>query len=92
MGRQDYVAALKITLSRGRHKCEKGRMMGTCLSCIQPYPHVAIIRHLLYTVNSFLCSSTNYFQNRLVPNDLIIIRNHGDDEEDKRDIKRDLKR
>jgi hypothetical protein len=43
-------------------------------------------------VNSFLCSSTNYFENRLLPNDLIIFRNHGDDEEDEQDIKRALER
>jgi hypothetical protein len=72
MGRQGYAAALKITLSRGRLKCKKGRMMRTCLSWIQPYPHVAILRHLLNTVNSSLCSSTNYFENRLLPNNLII--------------------
>jgi hypothetical protein len=43
-------------------------------------------------INSFLCSSTNYFENMLLPNDLIIVRNHGDDEEDERDIKRVLER
>jgi hypothetical protein len=43
-------------------------------------------------VKSFLCSSTNYFKNRFLPNDLIIVRNHGDEEEDKRDIKRVLER
>jgi hypothetical protein len=43
-------------------------------------------------VNSFLCSSTNYFENRLVHNDLIIVRNNGDDEEDEQDIKRALER
>jgi hypothetical protein len=52
----------------------------TCLSWIQPHPHVAIRRHLLNTVNSFLCSSTKYFENQLLPNDLITVRNHGDDE------------
>jgi hypothetical protein len=51
-----------------------------------------ILRHLLNTVNSFLCSSTNYFENRLLPNDLIIFRNHGDDEEHEPDIKRALER
>jgi hypothetical protein len=51
-----------------------------------------ILRHLSNTVNSFLCSSTNYIENRLLPNDLIIIRNHGDDEEDECDIKRVLER
>jgi hypothetical protein len=40
----------------------------------------------------FLCSSTNYFEKRLLPNDLIIARNHGDDEEDECDIKRVLER
>jgi hypothetical protein len=38
--------------------------------------------------NSFLCSSTNYFENGLQHNHLIIIRNHGDDEENEQDIKR----
>jgi hypothetical protein len=28
-------------------------------------------------VNSFLCSSTNDLENRWLPNDLIVIRNHG---------------
>jgi hypothetical protein len=82
MGRQRCVVALKITLSRGRLKCKKGRMMRTCLSWIQPHPYGAILRYLLNTVNSFLCSSTNYFENRLLHNDLNIVRNHGDDEED----------
>jgi hypothetical protein len=67
-------------------------MMRTCLSWIQPHPHVAIIRHLLNTVNSFSYSSTNYFENRLLLNDLIIVRNHGDDEEHERDIMRVLER
>jgi hypothetical protein len=43
-------------------------------------------------VNSFLYSSTNYFENRLLPNDLIFISNLGDDVQDKRDIKRALER
>jgi hypothetical protein len=63
--------------------------MGTCLSWIQPHSPGTILRHHLNTVNS-LCSSTNYFENPLLPNDLIIVRNHGDDEEDERDIKRVL--
>jgi hypothetical protein len=66
--------------------------MRTYLSWIHSHPHGAILRHLLNTVNSFLCSSTNYFENQLLPNNLIIIRNHGDDEEDERDIKRTLER
>jgi hypothetical protein len=64
----------------------------TYLSWIQPHPHGAILRDLLNTVNSFLCSSTNYFKNRLLTNDLIIVSNHGDDEEDEQDIKRALER
>jgi hypothetical protein len=43
-------------------------------------------------VNSFLCFSTKYFENRLLTNDLIIVRNHRDDEKDERDIKRALER
>jgi hypothetical protein len=39
-----------------------------------------------------LMFSTNYFENRLLPNDLISVRNHGDDDEDERDIKRVLER
>jgi hypothetical protein len=60
----------------------------TCLSWIQPHPHGAILRHLINMVNTFLCSSTKFFENRLLPNDLIIARNHEDDEEDEWDIKR----
>jgi hypothetical protein len=55
-------------------------MMRTCLSWIQPHPHGVILRRLLNMVNSLLCFSTNYFENRLLPNDLIIVRNHLDDE------------
>jgi hypothetical protein len=57
--------------------------MRTCLSWIQPHPHGAILRDLLNTVNSFLCSCINYFENRLLPNDLNIVRNYGDNEEDR---------
>jgi hypothetical protein len=64
----------------------------TFLSWIQLHPHIAILGHLSNTVNLFLCSSTNYFDNSLLPNDLIIVRNHGDDDEDERDIKRALER
>jgi hypothetical protein len=66
--------------------------MRTCLSWIQPYPHRVRLRHLLNTVNSFLYSFTNYFENRLLHNDLIIVRKHGDDEEEERDIMRVLER
>jgi hypothetical protein len=63
MGRQGCTAALKTTLSQGRLKYKKRRMMRICLSWIQPHSHGAILRHLLNMVNSFLCSSTNYFEN-----------------------------
>jgi hypothetical protein len=59
---------------------------------MQPHPHGAILRHILNTVNSFLCSSTNYFKSRLLPNDLVIVRNHVDEEEDEPDLKRVLER
>jgi hypothetical protein len=61
--------------------------MRTCLAWIQPHPHGAILRHILKTVKSFLCSSTNYLKNQLLTNDLIIVRNHGGDEDDVRDTK-----
>jgi hypothetical protein len=66
--------------------------MRTSIARIQPHPHGAILRHISNTVISFLCSFINYLENRLLPNDLIIVRNHGDDEEDKQDIKRVLER
>jgi hypothetical protein len=62
-------------------------MMRTSLAWIQPHPHGEILRYILNMINSFLCSATNYFENRLLSNDLIIIRNHGDDKEDVRDTK-----
>jgi hypothetical protein len=61
--------------------------MRTFLASIQPHPRGVILRHILNMVNSFLRSSTNYLENQLLPNDLIIVRNHVDDEEDVRDTK-----
>jgi hypothetical protein len=80
MERQGYAVALKITLGRGRLQCKNERMIWTFISRIQPHPHGAILRHLLNMVNSFLCLSTNYFENRLLPNDLIIVWIHGEDD------------
>jgi hypothetical protein len=54
--------------------------MWTFVAWIQLHPHGAILRHISNTLISFLCSSVNYFENRLLPNYLIIVRNHGDDE------------
>jgi hypothetical protein len=62
--------------------------MRTYHSWIQPDPHGAILRHLLNMINSFLYSCINYFENRLLPNDLSIVRSYGDDEDDEWDIKR----
>jgi hypothetical protein len=36
-------------------------------------------QQLNHQVNSFLCSSAYNIKSRLLPNDLIILRNHGDD-------------
>jgi hypothetical protein len=66
--------------------------MRTFLSWIQPHLYGAILRHLLNTLNSFLHSSTNYFDNQLLPNDLIIVRNDEDDDEGEWDFKRVLQR
>jgi hypothetical protein len=66
--------------------------MRTSIAWIQPHPHGAILRHISNTVISFLCSSINYLENGLLYNDVIIVRNHGDDEEDEQDIKRVLER
>ena len=35
-----------------------------------------------YTVSLFQINLTSGFENKLLPNDLIIVRNHGDDDED----------
>jgi hypothetical protein len=67
-------------------------MMRTLLSWIQPHLYGAILRHLLNTVNSILYSTTNYFDNLLPPNDLIIVSYYGDDDEGEWDIKRVLER
>jgi hypothetical protein len=40
---------------------------------LQPHPHGAILRHFLSMINSFLFSATNYFENRLLPNDLTLL-------------------
>jgi hypothetical protein len=36
-------------------------------------------QQLNHQVNSFLCSSTYNIESRLLPNDLIVLRNQGDD-------------
>ncbi len=38
-------------------------------------------RQLNLDVSSFLCSSLYEFENRLLPNDYIVIRNNGEDKE-----------
>jgi hypothetical protein len=96
-GRQGCGAALKTTLSRGRLKCKKGRMMRSPLGWIQPDEDITILdittpsieeqgpitrsraQQLRRQVNLFLCSSANDLENRLLPNDLIVIRNKGVD-------------
>jgi hypothetical protein len=67
-------------------------MMWTSVAWIQSHPHGAILRHISNTVISFLCSSVNYLENQVLPSNLIIVRNHGDDEENEWDIKRALER
>jgi hypothetical protein len=66
--------------------------MRTYVAWIQPHPHGTILRHISNTVISFFCSSVNYLDNRLLPNNLIIVRNHRYKDEDKWDIKRALER
>jgi hypothetical protein len=51
------------------------------------HTHGVILKHIFNMVNSFLCFSTNYLDNRLLLNNLIIIMNHEDNEEDILDIK-----
>jgi hypothetical protein len=67
-------------------------LMRTSVACIQLHPCGAILRHISNMVILLLCSSVNYLENRLLPNYLIIVKNHGDDEEDECDIKRALER
>jgi hypothetical protein len=56
-------------------------MIKTSIAWIQLHPHEEILRHNLNMVNSLLCFFINYLENQLLSNDLIIVRNHGDDEE-----------
>jgi hypothetical protein len=87
MGRQGCDAAMKMTLSQGQLKCKKGKMTRTSLAWIRPHYLGAILRHILNMVISFLYSSTNYLENWLLPNDLIIVRNYGGQEEEVQDTK-----
>jgi hypothetical protein len=82
MERQGCDAALKMTLSREQFKCKKGRMMKTSHAWIQPHHHRVILRHILNTKNLFQITLSIDFENILLPVNLIIVRNHGDDEED----------
>jgi hypothetical protein len=74
-----------VTMERRRNAAHD--VMRTSLAWIQPHTHGAMQRYILNMVNTFLCSSTNYLENRLPPNDLIIVRNYRDDEEGIRDTK-----
>ncbi len=56
-------------------------LMRTSVAWIQPHPHGAIPRHISNIVISFLCSFIYYLENRLITNNLIIVRNQGDDED-----------
>jgi hypothetical protein len=56
-------------------------MMRTSLAWIYPHPHVALLRHILNTINSFQITLSIDFDNIFLPNDLILVRNHGDKEE-----------
>jgi hypothetical protein len=67
-------------------------LIRTSVAWIQAQPHGDILRHISNMVIPFLCSSVNYLENRLLPNNLIIVRSHGDDEEDEQGIKRVLER
>jgi hypothetical protein len=53
--------------------------MRTSLAWIQPHPRGVILRHM---VNSFQITLSIDFENIFLPNNLIIIRNHVNDEED----------
>jgi hypothetical protein len=71
-----------MVISSGPHGAKRAAVMRTSIAWIQAHPHGAILKHISNMVISFLCSSINYLENRLLPNDLIIVSNHGDDEED----------
>jgi hypothetical protein len=47
-------------------------------------------QQLNHQVNSFLCSSTYNIESRLLPNDLIVLRNQGDDHGGQTGIKKVL--
>jgi hypothetical protein len=72
MGGYSGDVALKMTLSRRRLKYKKGISMRASLAWIQSHllygvrirSHgVVIVRHILNTIKSFLCSSANDFKN-----------------------------
>jgi hypothetical protein len=53
----------------------------TIISSIEILCHItrSLAQQLNHQVNSFLCSSTYNIESRLLPNDLIVLRNQGED-------------
>jgi hypothetical protein len=64
----------------GRRQFKRGRMMRTSIHWLQSFlPLRYLAQQLNHQVNSFLCSSAYNIESRLLPNDLIVLRNQGED-------------
>jgi hypothetical protein len=80
LGEEDEVLSRTTSIQEGEDD-EYITTLDTTIPSIELHGPITRSRaqQLCHQVNSFLCSSANDLENRLLPNDLIVIRNQGVD-------------
>jgi hypothetical protein len=84
MGEEDEMPSRMTSIQEGEDD-ENINTSATIIPSIEILDHITRSRaqQLNHQVNSFLFSSTYNIESRLLPNDLIILKNQGEDNEDK---------
>jgi hypothetical protein len=80
MGEEDEMPSRTTSNQEGEDD-EDINTSATIIPSIEIHGHITRSRaqQLNHQVNSFLCSSTYNIESRLLPNDLIVLRNQGED-------------
>jgi hypothetical protein len=80
LGEEDEMPSRTTSIQEGEDD-EDINTSATIISSIEILCHItrSLAQQLNHQVNSFLCSSTYNIESRLLPNDLIVLRNQGED-------------
>jgi hypothetical protein len=80
LGRRNEMPSRTMSIQEGEDD-EDIKTLATIIPSVEILDPITWSRaqQLNHQVNSFLCSSTYNIENRLLPNDLIILRNQGED-------------